>query len=235
MKKQSNEFDDFTTWVVQHGPSKDREFLARYLGTPRPTHAIKTAQLKAYAKKIVHESKFSDLAWYDLLDQLYAGPLFEHRTLAGTLLTMLPTFREHLKLSRLEKWLSQQVGWCEIDVTCQSGWTAGELLNRWSEWQPFSTKLTQSTNISMRRASLVLLVSPLRSSNNEQLTRQALTTIQRLKSEKAVLITKAISWVLRSMIRQQPDTVRIFLDENSASLPAIAVRETRRKLDTGRK
>lgn len=235
MKKNLSVCNLFTQWVEKHGPSKDQAFLVRYLGSPRPTHAIKTAELKAYAKQLVRDQRYSSQDWYDILDQFYAGPYFEHRVLAGTLLTLLPAFRARLKLERLEHWLSQQVGWCEIDVTCQSGWTAEELVHRWAEWQPFLTRLSAATNISLRRASLVLLVTPLRSSLDERLTEQALATVQRLKSEKAILITKAISWVLRSMTRQQPDTVRNFLDEYEASLPAIAVRETRRKLDTGKK
>jgi 3-methyladenine DNA glycosylase AlkD len=61
----------------------------------------------------------------------------------------------------------------------------------------------------------------------------AFQNIERLKSEKEILITKAISWVLRSMVKHHRPTLIEFMKEKD--LPAIAVRETRRVLETGRK
>ena len=160
---------------------------------------------------------------------------FEERALAGKLLGELKDVRRALDLARLRAWLAGQTGWAEVDTTCQSGWTPAELLVRWDEWQPFLGGLAQDENISLRRASLVLLVSPLRASADERLTLQALANVEHLQGEKGPLIIKAISWVLRSMAQQQPELVRSYLDAHAAELPASAVRETRKKLETGRK
>jgi 3-methyladenine DNA glycosylase AlkD len=62
----------------------------------------------------------------------------------------------------------------------------------------------------------------------------ALQNVDQLKNEKEILITKAISWVLRSMVKHHRAAVVQFLKEESG-LPAIAVRETRQVLETGRK
>ena len=53
--------------------------------------------------------------------------------------------------------------------------------------------------------------------------------------EKEVLITKAVSWLLRSMIKYYRNEVTDYLNENKESLPKIAVREVSIKLETGRK
>jgi hypothetical protein len=42
-------------------------------------------------------------------------------------------------------------------------------------------------------------------------------------------------WLLRSLTENHRDRVAHYLDEHRADLPAIALRETRRKLDTGTK
>jgi 3-methyladenine DNA glycosylase AlkD len=228
-------FEEISAWIAAAGPCKDPEFLARYLGSPRPIHVINNALLRQKARSITRENSLTVNEYQQLLNLLYSGPYFEHRTLAGVLLSQLPELRAQLDLKQFEQWLAGLIGWCEIDMNCQSGWTAQELLDRWPEWQSFLTECAHSENISLRRASLVLLVSPLRESSDDQLTDQALNTVQLLKSEKAILITKAISWVLRSMTRHQPDTVQNFLDEHEKSLPAIAMRETKRKLATGKK
>jgi 3-methyladenine DNA glycosylase AlkD len=63
----------------------------------------------------------------------------------------------------------------------------------------------------------------------------ALKVVDRLKPEREVIITKAVSWVLRSMIKHYRASVEDYLTENADTLPSIAVRETRAKLVTGRK
>jgi 3-methyladenine DNA glycosylase AlkD len=59
--------------------------------------------------------------------------------------------------------------------------------------------------------------------------------VQRLQGERDRMITKALSWVLRTMIAEQPDAVRRYLAGNAGELPSAVVREVRKKLETGRK
>ncbi len=75
----------------------------------------------------------------------------------------------------------------------------------------------------------------LRSIDDAALTRRALSNVQRLQHERDRMITKAVSWVLRSMVAQQPETVRAYLDEHASALQSTVVREVRKKLETGRK
>ena len=86
-----------------------------------------------------------------------------------------------------------------------------------------------------KRGELVLLCKSLRQSDDLRLLDQALTTVSSLTLEKDVLITKAISWVLRSAIKNHPSEIKIFLEQNKSILPRIAYRETSKKLTTGKK
>jgi 3-methyladenine DNA glycosylase AlkD len=72
-------------------------------------------------------------------------------------------------------------------------------------------------------------------SANEEFADLAFTLINRLKHEKDILITKAISWLLRAMIKNHKSKVAAYLQKNYDKLPKIAARETKRKLETGRK
>jgi 3-methyladenine DNA glycosylase AlkD len=56
-----------------------------------------------------------------------------------------------------------------------------------------------------------------------------------LKGERDILITKAVSWLLRSMSARHGPAVAAYLDASAASLPAVVVRETWTKLRTGTK
>ena len=131
-------------------------------------------------------------------------------------------------------WLNYLEGWAEVDSLCTGRYSDSEILRQWKIWNPLLIQFSKSNNIHKRRASLVLLCSPLRKSTDTRLAGMALRNITRLKAEKEILITKAISWVLRNMVKHNRTAVQKYLKEES-DLPAIAVRETKRVLETGRK
>jgi 3-methyladenine DNA glycosylase AlkD len=132
-------------------------------------------------------------------------------------------------------WLNRVQGWAEVDSLCQSKFTAIEVLENWKEWKRLLTKLASDNNVHKKRASLVLLTKPARDSNDPRLADMAFMNIDKLKAERHILITKAISWLLRDLIRHNRQRVERYLRENEETLPKIAVRETRTKLLTGRK
>ena len=132
-----------------------------------------------------------------------------------------------------DEWLDQLVGWAEVDSVCTGKYTISEIPGQWKSWKPLITKFSRSKNISKRRASLVLFCSPLSTVNDERLAHHALIIVDRLKNEKEILITRAISWVLRSMVKRYRPQLEVYLKDNSITLPKIALRETLVKLKTG--
>jgi 3-methyladenine DNA glycosylase AlkD len=151
------------------------------------------------------------------------------------LLGYLPAVRKKVSMKQLDSWLDQLVGWAEVDALCQNIFQPEELLENWSVWSTFLSKLSKSNNIQKRRASLVLLTGPTWKSGDQRLHKHAYAIIDHLKHEPDILITKAISWLLRSMADTCPNEVSQYLKQNFDSLPKIAVRETKKKLETGKK
>lgn len=213
---------------------KDQAFIRRYLGTPRKVLGVKSADLRKIAHQIVKiQQNSKDMS--KLLGGLYAADTFEERALAGHILGESKSFRSSIPLKVLGDWIGQQQGWAEIDITCQSCFTANEVLHIWDDWKIWIRSLSKSSSISHRRASLVLQVLSLRESSEEKIGALALEIVEVLKAEKDILITKAISWVLRSMVKGQREVLEKYLAEQGATLPKIALREVTRKLETGRK
>ena len=179
-----------------------------------------------------------DLSFSDFtktLDELYRGKSYEERSMAGRLLGYHSSFRHQVSFTQLETWLGQLVGWGEVDSTCQSTWTPGELLADWVGWKQFLLRLSQDENINVRRASLVLLTNPVSTSDDERIRDLCFTLIGDLQGERDILITKAVSWLLRCMVTHHSQVVTDYLDQHSQTLSAIALRETRNKIRTGRK
>lgn len=207
-----------------------------YCGHNDPSLDIATPVSRNIAKNFAR--KHQDLSLGDFLElaySLYNGKYSNEKSMGGKLLKAYPELRRKMEPRELDVWLNYLNGWEQVDSICQSVFTAEDMLNNWSSWKKTLIAFAKNKNINKRRASLVLLTAPVRQSSDEKFCQLAFAIIERLKNEKEILITKAISWLLREMIKNHKNKVAIYLKENKESLPKIAVRETTRKLKTGRK
>jgi 3-methyladenine DNA glycosylase AlkD len=221
--------------MQQGGKPEKNEFLDNYLGSKHPRYEISMPVLRKIAKNFIKEHKDLDSKNFsELLTSLTEGKSFTEKCLTGILLDYATPEMRSFNPILFEKWLKPMEGWAEVDTLCTGYYAEKEIINRWKSWKPLLKKFSNSNNIHFRRASLVLLCTPLRKSDNKAVAEMALTNIRKLKREKEVLITKAISWVLRCMIVNHREEVEYFLKEEK-ELPPIAVRETLKVLTTGKK
>ncbi|MCY4145271.1 MAG: DNA alkylation repair protein [Chloroflexi bacterium] len=215
------------------GKTKQRP---EHLGTVRRWHGLANAQRRKIMLDFAAENRELSYAdWRELVDSLYHGVSYEERCAPQTLLLRYPQYRRVLPLSQLDEWLGCLEGWAEVDSTCQTVFSAVDLLAAWDDWSALLRCLASDTNINKQRAALVLLTAPISQSGDARLLELALELIRQLQSHKDKRITKAISWLLRKGIKQHSAAIAAFVAANAQSLPAIAVRETVRKLATGKK
>lgn len=207
-----------------------------YIGTRKPVYMLSTPATRQVAREwIARHPALTPDDYADLLDLLSQGETCNEVGLIGDFLLLLPKLRYTLDPSHLDIWLDHTEGWGEVDSICQNKFKADEILARWGEWKRQLTSFVKSPNVHKRRASLVLLTMNVRKSDDPRLSALAFANIERLKGEKDILITKAISWLLRDLTYLYRTEVENYLAENETSLPRVAVRETRIKLATGRK
>jgi len=215
---------------------KTNEWVQHYLGSNKATLGIKSSEMVAMAKAIAHENNFDKNNLKELLDSLYCkATTFAEIDIAARLLGVMPKIIKELEPEVLDYWLNFTHGWAEIDVLCQNNFTANEILGNWGKWEKLLINFSNDENVSKRRASMVLLTKSLRESDDNRLSELAFAQIEKLKWEKDILITKAISWLLRSLIKFHKDEVLDYLEEKKESLPKIAYREAYKKAMTGRK
>ena len=226
---------DFREFVLAHPAEKTGDSPISS-GSSRIHHGLSNPTMRHFVKEWAGEYPSLTYAdWRETLSDLYQGESIDEGCLAGFMLGHYKQFRNDLALDVLDKWIGTLEGWREIDTTCQSNYTANDLLRRWEEWHPFLLDLSQRETIQHRRASLVLLVKPVRDSHDARFISTALINVERLKHEKDKLITKAISWILREAIKRHRQVVGDYVSKNEDTLPAIAVREFKKKYETGKK
>lgn len=226
---------EFREFILSHPADKPSD-NAKASGSTRKHYGLSNPTMRTFVKSWASDNRnLSYDEWQATLSELYQGESIDEACFAGFLLGHYAKFRQLLPLSILDDWIGHLVGWREIDTTCQSNYTARELLAEWDNWQPFLVDLSQRETIQHRRASLVLLVKPVRDSADERFITTALANVERLKHEHDKLITKAISWVLRESIKRHRQIVGDYVEQQADTLPAIAVREFQKKYETGKK
>lgn len=207
-----------------------------YLGTKSQQYHLTNPQKWQIAKKWAKGNRGVSLKdFVDLLTSLNSGRSHEEKTLVGMILYLFPKFRSQLAPEVVEKWLGNLNGWSEVDNLCQNNFCYQDFFANWRNWQKVLRDFSTDENVHLRRASLVLLTGPVNYCPDKRLSDLAFENLGRLKAEKDVLITKAASWLLRALIKNHREEVEKYIRENEASLPKIAVRETRNKLKSGRK
>ncbi|HTH55958.1 MAG TPA: DNA alkylation repair protein [Cyclobacteriaceae bacterium] len=210
-------------------------FADNYLGNSNLRYAINMPKLRTVGKTWYKKKILTSKQFYQLVASLIKAPSSTEKMLGGIFLDFDRKHLEKFDPKILDSWLNHLHGWAEIDTLCYGHFKVDIVLEVWPTWKKVLTGLNKSKNINKRRASIVLLCKPLTRSDDERLCKQALQMIDTLKEEKEILITKAISWTLRSMVKLHRSDLEKYLAKNKASLPAIAVRETSTKLKTGRK
>jgi 3-methyladenine DNA glycosylase AlkD len=170
-----------------------------------------------------------------VVESLSEGGTHEERTQGAFLLAAHAGARRAARPEDVERWLGRLNGWAEIDCLCQNLFSWQDMAADWPAWSAMVGRLRGSDNINKRRAALVLLNGPVKTSDDPRLLALAWEVLDGLKGERHILITKAVSWLLRSLTARHAKAVKDYLDRNLVSLPAIAVRETRAKLATGTK
>lgn len=205
--------------------------LKKYLGSSKVTCSVRSKDfgeaMRAWRKG---HREMTAGEYIDLLGELFRGGT-HHDIIAGaSILRMYPKLKPRVGPEHVYGWLGKTEGWAEVDVLCGAAFSADEMLARWGEWEALLNRLAKDGNIQRRRASLVLLILPVRESADPRILRMAFGNLDLLKREKEILITKAVSWLLREMTKKHSAKVAAYLDKNEDSLPKIALRETRNKL-----
>ncbi len=205
-----------------------------YTGSGGPSLNVTVPARRVIARRWLAAHR--TLATADILavvESLFAGTTHEEKTLGPLILAYHAAARRAVRPVDMDRWLGRVRGWAEVDTLCQNLIPAEDLLADWDAWRDLILALAKDGNIGKRRAALVLLTGPVRTSGDMRFRDLAFTVVDMLVSERDIMITKAVSWLLRSMTARHPVAVDHYVEDNLQTLPKIAIRETRTKLKTG--
>jgi 3-methyladenine DNA glycosylase AlkD len=225
-----------TSIKKKSGKATQHTFNDSYLGNSHPRYAIDSPTLREIAKTWMNDQRSMPAdELVDVLTSLIEATSSTEKCLAGIMMDYATKEQRVFDPVIFEEWLDHLIGWAEVDTLCTGKYTVHEIPLQWPRWKRILIRLSKDKNIQKRRASLVLLCSPLRQHENTEIATTGLAIIKKLMHEREVLVTKAVSWLLRSMIKHHKSLVKQFVEENKTLLPPIAAREVITVLKTGKK
>lgn len=169
-----------------------------------------------------------------LADALWGAGVREEMVVAALLHGHDRRTRSVMGLWRADRWSGSLDNWETSDA--MAAWlTAPAVADDPERGYRMLEALAGRSNPWARRVGLVACIGTGRTPEAAQWWPRVAGIVLRLASDKEASIPKAISWVLRTHVKHTPGLVEGFMDTHADVLPAVALRETRNKLQTGTK
>ena len=173
-----------------------------------------------------------DWEFLDFIEELYKGGSFEEMHLVCYLLSKRKSVLELIKWPLLKKWSESVDNWAINDnLSCLviGPWVLLDFEGR----VKYLERLIVSKNLWDKRLALVSIIIPNRHGLGWEKT---LEFVEIVVKERNPMIVKAVSWVLREMVRKgAASEVKTFLERNKTVLAPLVVREVNNKITTGLK
>lgn len=197
------------------------------LKTPRKVLGTRVPKLRSIARRWARENKdVSSIERRKLILSLWGGPSREEQLLSLWVLGTLesPEWRDFALLrGGLDSW----------EPTDHMAHLVADFVEADPESREHHVSdLAVSDHLWTIRLGVVTLSQLNHRGLGKHLT---LDVIDSVRHHRDPMITKAVSWALREFAANWPGPTRSYLKARGDELPAIAIRETRNKLDTGKK
>jgi 3-methyladenine DNA glycosylase AlkD len=220
--------------IKRYADAEYRAFISTSAPTELKVYGVRAPQLRKIAR-----------AWYRthrqvtaddliaLVETLWNGGSREERVLATHLLEHYEHWIPRLTKAHFERWRRDLDGW---EITDGLGWVlALWLVGDLDARSGYLWDLMAHQDVWSRRLALVPTARINRGKQGITIPDLTLRLVDQVKKERHAMITKAVSWVLREMIKTHRDEVAAYLEENRDVLARHVVREVDNKLRTGLK
>lgn len=201
--------------------------------TGQVVHGIRTPDNRRLARSWARAHRDADPEpVLSLVESLWNGESRDERMLGLEILFLCPGIANGLSRDVFDRWRGDIDNWGVCDFL------ATRILGPWVEADPeerlaYLEELVGDSHLFSRRLGLVSSVHLNR--DGTEYGEWTLGQVDRVIDERDPMITKAVSWALRQMVKHQPSAVEAYVESRADRMAALPRREVRNKLKTGRK
>jgi 3-methyladenine DNA glycosylase AlkD len=225
-------------WQIKQNVDPDPRYhqgMRRAVPTEHTLYGVRVPRLRKIAQEWQrsHQKATPD-ELLALVDALWGRDSREERLMAIYLLTRFKRLIPALEWAHFDRWRQRIDNWEESDGLAQwvlAPWILDDPGARLSHLQD----IVGDESVWSRRLALVATVPINRGRTGLTIADLTLEMIDRVKEEREVMVTKAVSWALRGMAKNHPKRTAAYLEDNRHVLHPHVVREVESKLRTGLK
>jgi 3-methyladenine DNA glycosylase AlkD len=231
--------NDFIPNLIEDLKSKSdpdyRDFTARMIPTHSHTLGVRTPDVRKIIKKTYPEIKeLPSKEFLKLIQNMKATGIFELIQISHEYIAKNNSFRKQLTFVQIEKLLIGLDNWASVDSF--AGYVSGPA---WIDQQIRTDdilKWSAHENVWIRRLAIVSCV-PLNQKSQSEIWKKDITLelCQKHLTDREPIIHKAISWALRSLVKDHSKAVENFLIEHENSLKNFVRKEVMNKIKIGKK
>ena len=223
--------DDLERDLRALGTPKRAEGEKRYLKSDLDFLGVSVWGIRKVMKAFAEQQR--DLPRDDLVElveALWAKPVFERRMMAAMLLEEYVAVLEPSDLELIERLIRESKTWALVDVL--SGDVVGQIILRNPKVAARLDAWAKDDDFWVRRSALLAQLLPLKHGAS---FRRFASYADAMLDEKEFFIRKAIGWVLRETAKRRPDEVYEWLAPRAHRSSGVTIREAVKYLDDVRK
>lgn len=212
-----------------------REGAPKILKTGLKMLGVRVPELRRVARAFRVEH--ADAPWEEVLevvDALWESDLQDERLLAILITGYYARRIPELRWEHFDRWRGRLENWGLTDALATivlGPWVQASMPARLRHLRA----LVRDEDLWSRRLAIVATVLLNRGRKAPAIPDVTFALLDRVKAERDPMMTKAVSWALRELVKTHPDRVEAYLEENRGALAALVAREVKNKLRTGRK
>lgn len=227
------EITQFQKLLEKNADKRYREGNATTAPSNLKMIGVRVPILRKIAKDWIRKNKeINEANFLRLLQGLWKKPIFELRSLAQELLMANKKCWLKFDWQIGESWLDDVDNWVHCDVL---SWQIFGFLVLWDKSHLKNLKsYLEKPGKWHRRAAIVSTLQLIR--NKKIKAEEVLAMIDEIIDDRDPMIQKAISWVLREIVRfGEKKPVEKYIKENQGQLATYVIREVNNKIQTGLK
>jgi 3-methyladenine DNA glycosylase AlkD len=231
----ATEHQNLLRQIEQHADPEHQKGMSMTVPTQARIYGVKVPYLRKMAadwqrahKQVAREELLA------LVEMLWNGGSLEERSLVIYLFECYKRWIPDLTWAHFERWRHDLDNWVVTDGLGQwvmAVWMLADpdarLEHLWA--------LIADEDVWSRRLALVATTGLNRIRKDVHFPDLTLALVDRVKSERHPMMTKAVSWALRALGQKEPQAVAAYLEKNRDVLAGHVVREVENKIQTGLK
>ncbi len=212
--------DDVLQALKEKENPQQAEIHRNYHKSDLKFYGWKTPDMRKLAAEIVKTLADRE-QFFDFTENLWQQPIFEARMIVNFMWAKRLKFFQESDFPKFYEHFKQCDGWAVTDMLAIP--VFGEFLRKYPQFHSKADEWKSDGHLWVRRAGILRFITPVR--HKEPWPERMEPILTHHLAESDFFIRKAIGWTLREWSKQEPESVRQFVERHKEAMAPLTYRE----------